>query len=329
VRLELKGGDVVAATTYSPYGEALAQAGERETSYGFTGEQEDSATGLLYLRARYYSSSLKTFMNRDPWEGTGWRPGTLNYYTYALNNPLKYTDPFGRCATDPYDEYADYYCWQLAYQLQDSLGLGIDFLSVLDVTQLQFLQGAIAELEDVTVPMLGLGVDIADPVLQNLSEASSELSFVHHLESGGWDVIGVRFDLGYGGIHGIDASFDLLFNFDALELSGAGNLNYTAGFMLGGNISTGVFIGFNAPTNDVFAGWGSGMTLSAAYGAIGCTIQWDVADRLFLLGNARPEQHGVRSDDPMNLAVMYSIGAEIEFSATLVGYSWVRTLYRW
>jgi hypothetical protein len=27
VRLELKGGDVVAATTFSPYGEALAQAG--------------------------------------------------------------------------------------------------------------------------------------------------------------------------------------------------------------------------------------------------------------------------------------------------------------
>lgn len=42
--------------TYSPYGEVLAQTGTSGTVYGFIGEQEDGATRLLYLRARYYNS---------------------------------------------------------------------------------------------------------------------------------------------------------------------------------------------------------------------------------------------------------------------------------
>ena|GEM_PF-4411839 len=95
VRMEMVGDAVEAATTYSPYGEVLEQVGTSGTEYGFTGEQEDGATGLLYLRARYYSPELKVFQSRDPWEGSGWRPATLNYYTYVLGNPVLYTDPSG------------------------------------------------------------------------------------------------------------------------------------------------------------------------------------------------------------------------------------------
>ena len=97
VRTEMVDEVVETVTTYSPYGEVLEQVGMSGTVYGFTGEQEDGATGLLYLRARYYDSSLKTFMSRDPWEGTGWQPATLNYYTYVLGNPVLYTDPSGHC----------------------------------------------------------------------------------------------------------------------------------------------------------------------------------------------------------------------------------------
>jgi hypothetical protein len=45
VRTEMVGTVVDTATTYSPYGEVLKQAGTSGTDYGFTGEQEDSATG--------------------------------------------------------------------------------------------------------------------------------------------------------------------------------------------------------------------------------------------------------------------------------------------
>lgn len=48
--LEAKSG----TATYSPYGEVLVQDGLSGTEYGFSGEQEDEAVGLLYLRARYY-----------------------------------------------------------------------------------------------------------------------------------------------------------------------------------------------------------------------------------------------------------------------------------
>ena len=54
VRIEMVDGVVMAATTYSPYGKVLAQSGSSGTEYGFTGEQHDDTTGLLYLRARYY-----------------------------------------------------------------------------------------------------------------------------------------------------------------------------------------------------------------------------------------------------------------------------------
>lgn len=86
---------VETATTYSSYGDTLAQSGTSGTVYGFTGEQEDSSTGLLYLRARYYSSSLRTFMGRDAWRGNSMRPMTFNGYVYGYNSPPNFTDPSG------------------------------------------------------------------------------------------------------------------------------------------------------------------------------------------------------------------------------------------
>ena len=58
VRTEMVGSAVDSVTTYSPYGSLLAQTGTSGTTYGFTGEQHDNSTGLLYLRARYYNSYI-------------------------------------------------------------------------------------------------------------------------------------------------------------------------------------------------------------------------------------------------------------------------------
>nr|MDZ8228867.1 RHS repeat-associated core domain-containing protein [Nostoc sp. ChiQUE02] len=42
--------------TYDAFGELLNTDGTFGNSFGFAGEQRDAATGLDYLRARYYDS---------------------------------------------------------------------------------------------------------------------------------------------------------------------------------------------------------------------------------------------------------------------------------
>lgn len=207
--------------------------------------------------------------------------------------------------------------------MQEELGLSLDFLSLFDLIQLQFFQGSLTELER-------LSSGLSNQVVQALSSAVTESDFVHTLRtSGGWDVIGVRGDFGISGLHGLNLSGDILFNFHSLELSAGINANYTLGIQAGVSFAAGVFVGFNAPTNNAFAGWGSGMSISIASPTAGVTVQGDVSDRIFLLSNMMPERHTIRRDDPMDLTVMYTTGAEIEFSATVAGYSLIFSLYQW
>jgi RHS repeat-associated protein len=85
---------VLLAQTYDPYGGVYASAGPGETHFGWTGEQMD-ASGLVYLRARYYSPLQGRFFQRDTWSGDLNQPQTLNPYMYGLGNPLLYRDPGG------------------------------------------------------------------------------------------------------------------------------------------------------------------------------------------------------------------------------------------
>jgi len=96
----MAGGAVETVTTYEPYGNVLAQTGSSGTTYGYTGEQYDGATNLLYLRARYYNPALKVFMSRDPFPGIPTMPATQHGYSYSHNNPLNFTDFSGECVWD-------------------------------------------------------------------------------------------------------------------------------------------------------------------------------------------------------------------------------------
>ncbi|HBA45273.1 TPA: hypothetical protein DEG21_03305 [Patescibacteria group bacterium] len=46
---------------------------------------------MYYYRARYYSSEIGRFINRDP---IG-QVDNVNLYSYVGNNPVKFTDPIG------------------------------------------------------------------------------------------------------------------------------------------------------------------------------------------------------------------------------------------
>jgi RHS repeat-associated protein len=66
------------------------------SGHKFTGKERDSESGLDNFGARYMGSSLGRFMSPD--DGTDHdsaNPQSLNRYSYVLNNPLRFTDPFG------------------------------------------------------------------------------------------------------------------------------------------------------------------------------------------------------------------------------------------
>jgi RHS repeat-associated protein len=78
--------------------------------YGFDGEQTDSS-GLIYLRARYYSDGR--FLSKDTWRGEPNSPMTYNAWLYVYANPVNKTDHTGRypdCSEDKYQR-ADLTQW--------------------------------------------------------------------------------------------------------------------------------------------------------------------------------------------------------------------------
>lgn len=110
---------------YLPFGEELfAGTGGRTTAQGytandgvrqkFTGYEADAETGLNFAQARYQSPTQGRFTGADPYliifemkrgrDAEEQQEMLLEYlmqpqnwakYTYALNNPLKHTDPTG------------------------------------------------------------------------------------------------------------------------------------------------------------------------------------------------------------------------------------------
>jgi RHS repeat-associated protein len=97
-RTEMVGSAVETTTTYEPYGKLLAQSGSSGTVYGYTGEAHDASTGLVFLRARYYSPDLKLFLSRDPFPGYATLSISQNGYAYAHANPVNLIDPSGAIA---------------------------------------------------------------------------------------------------------------------------------------------------------------------------------------------------------------------------------------
>ncbi|MEA3505870.1 MAG: FG-GAP-like repeat-containing protein, partial [Bacteroidota bacterium] len=62
---------------------------------GFTGHEHLDAFGLINMNGRVYDPALARFLSPDPFIQAPEISQNYNRYSYALNNPLKYTDPTG------------------------------------------------------------------------------------------------------------------------------------------------------------------------------------------------------------------------------------------
>lgn len=84
---------------YDAYGNAIGFTIEAAaTTLLYSGQQTDAATGLQYLRARYYNPTSGTFISFDPNSGDSPDPLSYNKYLYAQGNPVNDVDPTGRGA---------------------------------------------------------------------------------------------------------------------------------------------------------------------------------------------------------------------------------------
>ncbi len=87
---------------YDAYGNAIGfNLSTAATTLLYNAQQTDAATGLQYLRARYYSSSTGTFASLDPYAGNPTTPVGYNKYAYAQGDPANLDDLSGQSA----DEY--------------------------------------------------------------------------------------------------------------------------------------------------------------------------------------------------------------------------------
>jgi len=93
-------GDKVKSYNYDPFGNLVSSVGTQDGVYRFSGEQNDTESGLYFLRARYYDPTSGRFISRDPVSGYTRIPQTQNAYTYAGNNPINLIDPLGLDYTD-------------------------------------------------------------------------------------------------------------------------------------------------------------------------------------------------------------------------------------
>jgi RHS repeat-associated protein len=104
-------GSVAYRNSYSAFG--VPTLGDpSDAAYAYAGAQFDTATGLYYMRDRYYDPSIGRFISEDPqaadcyalplgsWTHYGQSlnlrtPLALNRYTYAGADPIDYLDPSG------------------------------------------------------------------------------------------------------------------------------------------------------------------------------------------------------------------------------------------
>ncbi|MDD6071895.1 MAG: polymorphic toxin-type HINT domain-containing protein, partial [Clostridiales bacterium] len=125
-------GKVMERFAYGTYGELLSDVKNSirflyNGAYGVTTDEN----GLYYMRARYYNSDIKRFINQDIKVGDIGNSQGLNRYAYCEGNPVNMADPFGLCGEDTQDQgkKSKYEFW---HNVLDVAGLFFDGADIIN-----------------------------------------------------------------------------------------------------------------------------------------------------------------------------------------------------
>ncbi|MDQ3010142.1 MAG: hypothetical protein M3X11_05510, partial [Acidobacteriota bacterium] len=153
------GERIGSSLSYEAYG---AGGSSLNTRFTYTGRELDSATGLMYYRARYYAPEIGRFISEDP---SGFQDGA-NLYAYVNQNPVSFTDPSGLFAANAAAAGAGFlfgaafgFASDLFYQMSSKCpGEDLDWSSIFRSTALGGIGGAItgASLGAVSAVAAGL-----------------------------------------------------------------------------------------------------------------------------------------------------------------------------
>lgn len=91
-------GEITATFDYRPFG--VVVLGVASSEYSYSGNMLDEDTGFLYMQARYYDAASGRFLGEDPIIFEGDKEIDLNRYSYALDNPMSFSDPSGMTPDD-------------------------------------------------------------------------------------------------------------------------------------------------------------------------------------------------------------------------------------
>ena len=79
----------VTSKSYTPFGE---QIGEAVSGFGYNGEYYNAATGMIYLRTRFYEPEMNRFAQKDLLRGSIADGISLNRYLYCQSDPVNFAD---------------------------------------------------------------------------------------------------------------------------------------------------------------------------------------------------------------------------------------------
>lgn len=85
-------GTISARYSFDSYGNTTDSSGSTNNPFGYAGQYTDRASGLIYMRARWYDPATGQFITSDP---IGSASGETHLYRYAGGDPANMVDPSG------------------------------------------------------------------------------------------------------------------------------------------------------------------------------------------------------------------------------------------